>query len=178
MGLSKTKPFALMPRSAGRIAGLWNRKFNVLDPKLLRSDLPGVAAQLARRGFILDVADFSALEEQRKATQIEADRLRAERNAGAKAVGQAKAKGQDVAPLLARGEALGAELASAEKKLEVIQAELDAVQMGLPNLLHASVPEGRDEAANVEVRRWGEPRKLAFEPKDHVEVGARLGLDF
>jgi seryl-tRNA synthetase len=178
MGLSKTKPFALMPRSAGRIAGLWNRKFIVLDPKLLRSDLPGVAAQLARRGFVLDVAGFAALEEQRKATQIEADRLRAERNAGAKAVGQAKAKGQDVAPLLARGEALGAELQSAEKKLEVIQAELDAVQMGLPNLLHASVPEGRDEAANVEVRRWGEPRTFDFEPKDHVAVGEPMGMDF
>jgi seryl-tRNA synthetase len=150
----------------------------VLDSKLLRSDLPGVAAQLARRGFVLDVAGFAALEEQRKATQIEADRLRAERNAGAKAVGQAKAKGQDVAPLLARGEALGADLQSAEKKLEVIQAELHAVQMGLPNLLHASVPEGRDESANVEVRRWGEPRKFEFEPKDHVAVGEPMGMDF
>jgi seryl-tRNA synthetase len=150
----------------------------VLDPKLLRSDLPGVAAQLARRGFVLDVADFSALEEQRKAAQIEADRLRAERNAGAKAVGQAKAKGQDVAPLLARGEALGAELASAEKQLEVIQAQLNDIQMGLPNLLHASVPEGRDESANVEVRRWGEPRKFDFEPKDHVAIGEPMGMDF
>ena len=150
----------------------------MLDPKLLRSDLPGVAAQLARRGFVLDVADFSALEEQRKATQIEADRLRAERNSGAKAVGQAKAKGQDVAPLLARGEALGAELASAEKRLEVIQAQLNDIQMGLPNLLHASLPEGRDESANVEVRRWGEPRKFDFEPKDHVAIGEPMGMDF
>jgi seryl-tRNA synthetase len=150
----------------------------VLDPKLLRSDLPGVAAQLARRGFVLDVADFSVLEEQRKAAQIEADRLRAERNAGAKAVGQAKAKGQDVAPLLARGEALGAELASAEKQLEVIQAQLNDIQLGLPNLLHASVPEGRDESANVEVRRWGEPRKFDFEPKDHVAIGEPMGMDF
>jgi seryl-tRNA synthetase len=163
---------------AGRIADLWDRKFIVLDPKLLRSDLPGVAAQLARRGFVLDVADFSALEEQRKAAQIEADRLRAERNAGAKSVGQAKAKGQDVAPLLARGEALGAELASAEKRLEVIQAQLNDIQMGLPNLLHASVPEGRDESANVEVRRWGEPRKFDFEPKDHVAIGEPMGMDF
>ena len=150
----------------------------MLDPKLLRSDLSGVAAQLARRGFVLDVADFSALEEQRKAVQIEADRLRAERNAGAKAVGQAKAKGQDVAALLARGEALGAELASAEKRLEVIQAQLNDIQMGLPNLLHASVPEGRDESANVEVRRWGEPRKFDFEPKDHVAIGEPMGMDF
>jgi seryl-tRNA synthetase len=150
----------------------------VLDPKLLRSDLPGVAAQLARRGFVLDVADFSALEEQRKATQIEADRLRAERNAGAKAVGQAKAKGQDVAPLLARGEALGAELESAEKRLEVIQAQLNDIQLGLPNLLHASVPAGRDESANLEIRRWGEPRTFDFEPKDHVAIGEPMGMDF
>jgi seryl-tRNA synthetase len=178
LGLSKSKPFALISRTAGRIDALWDRNFNVLDPKLLRSDLPGVAAQLARRGFVLDVADFSALEEQRKSIQIEADRLRAERNAGAKAVGQAKAKGQDVAPLLARGEALGAELASAEKRLEVIQAQLNDIQMGLPNVLHASVPEGRDESANVEVRRWGEPRTFDFEPKDHVALGEPMGMDF
>ena len=150
----------------------------MLDPKLLRSDLPGVAAKLARRGFVLDVANFSVLEEQRKAAQIKADRLRAERNSGAKAVGHAKAKGQDVAPLLARGDALGAELASVEKKLEVIQAQLADLQMGLPNLLHASVPEGRDEAANVEVRRWGEPRIFDFEPKDHVAIGETMGMDF
>jgi seryl-tRNA synthetase len=150
----------------------------VLDPKLLRSDLAGVAAQLARRGFVLDVAAISALEEQRKSVQIDSDRLRAERNAGAKAVGQAKAKGQDVAPLLARGEALGAELVGVEKQLEVIQAELAAIQMGLPNLLHESVPEGRDESANVEVRRWGVPRQFDFEPLDHVAIGEKLGMDF
>ena len=150
----------------------------MLDPKLLRSDLPGVAAQLARRGFELDVAGFSALEERRKAIQMEADRLRAERNAGAKAVGQAKAKGEDVASLLARGEALGAELQGVEKQLEAIQGELAALQMGLPNLLHSSVPDGRDESANVEVRRWGDPRQFTFEPKDHVAIGERLGMDF
>ncbi len=150
----------------------------MLDPKLLRSDLPGVAAQLARRGFVLDVAAFSALEDQRKAVQIDADRLRAERNAGAKAVGQAKAKGQDASALLARGEALGAELQGVEKQLEVIQAELAALQLGLPNLLHTSVPDGRDESANVEVRRWGEPRIFDFEPKDHVAIGEKMGMDF
>ena len=150
----------------------------MLDPKLLRSDLQGVAAQLARRGFVLDVAGFSALEERRKAVQIDADRLRAERNAGAKAVGQAKAKGQDVAALLARGDALGAELQGVERQLEAIQAELEALQLGLPNLLHASVPEGRDESANVEVRRWGVPRQFDFEPKDHVAIGEKIGMDF
>jgi seryl-tRNA synthetase len=150
----------------------------VLDPKLLRSDLAGVAAQLARRNFVLDVAAFAALEEQRKAVQVEADRLRAERNAGAKAVGQAKAKGLDVAPLLARGEALSGELSGVEKQLEVIQAELSALQLGLPNLLHDSVPEGHDESANVELRRWGEPRQFDFPPLDHVAVGEKLGMDF
>ena len=150
----------------------------MLDPKLLRSDLPGVAAQLARRNFVLDVAAFAALEERRKALQIESDRLRAERNASAKAVGQAKAKGEDPAPLLARGEALGAELQGVEKQLDAIQAELHALQLGLPNLLHASVPDGADEAANVELRRWREPRQFTFEPKDHVAIGDRLGMDF
>jgi len=150
----------------------------VLDPKLLRSDLPGVAAQLARRNFVLDTAAFAALEDQRKAVQIDADRLRAERNAGAKAVGQAKAKGQDATALLARGEELGAELQAVERQLDVIQAELSALQLGLPNLLHSSVPDGLDETANVEVRRWGTPRTFDFEPKDHVAVGETMGMDF
>jgi seryl-tRNA synthetase len=150
----------------------------VLDPKLLRSDLPGVAAALARRGFVLDVAAFAALEEQRKAVQIEADRLRAERNAGAKAVGQAKSKGQDVAALLAAGEALGGELQRVEKQLEVIQAQVAALQLELPNSPHSSVPDGRDESANVEVRRWGVPRQFDFTPLDHVALGERIGMDF
>jgi seryl-tRNA synthetase len=150
----------------------------VLDPKLLRSDLPKVAAELSRRGFKLDVEKIGMLEEQRKSVQIEADGLRAERNANAKAAGQAKAQGRDAAPLLALGESLATRLATVEGKLEAIQAELSDVQLGLPNILHASVPDGRDENDNVEVRRWGEPRKFSFEPKDHVAVGARLGMDF
>jgi seryl-tRNA synthetase len=150
----------------------------VLDPKLLRSDLPGVAAALARRGFALDVATFAALEEQRKAVQIEADRLRAERNSNAKAVGQAKAKGQDAGGLLAAGEALGGQLQSVEKQLEVIQAQVASLQLELPNIPHSSVPDGRDEAANVEVRRWGAPRQFDFTPKDHVVLGERIGMDF
>jgi seryl-tRNA synthetase len=150
----------------------------VLDPKLLRSDLPGVAAALARRGFVLDVDRFASLEEQRKSTQIEADGLRAERNANAKAVGMAKSKGQDVAKLLSVGESLGAGLEGVEKRLEAIQAQITELQMGLPNILDDSVPDGSDESANVEVRRFGMPREFTFEPKDHVALGERLGMDF
>jgi len=150
----------------------------VLDPKLLRSDLPGVAAALARRGFVLDVDRFASLEEQRKSTQIEADGLRAERNANAKAVGMAKSKGQDAANLLSVGESLGAGLQGVEKRLEAIQAQITELQMGLPNILDDSVPDGSDESANVEVRRFGMPREFTFEPKDHVALGERLGMDF
>jgi len=150
----------------------------VLDPKLLRNDLPKVAAELARRGFALDVEKIAALEAERKAAQIEADSLRAERNANAKATGQAKAQGRDAGALIELGESLAQRLAALEGRLEAIQADLSSIQLGLPNILHASVPPGRDEADNVEVRRWGEPRALSFEPKDHVAIGARLGMDF
>lgn len=150
----------------------------MIDPKLLRSDLPGVAANLARRGFSLDIEGFRKLEEQRKHWQIEADRLRAERNANAKAVGMAKGKGEDTAPLIAKGEALLSDLNRADQGLTEAQAQLDRLQLELPNLLHESVPEGRDETANREVRKWGEPRRPAFKPRDHVELGEKLGLDF
>ncbi|HEX3913692.1 MAG TPA: serine--tRNA ligase [Steroidobacteraceae bacterium] len=150
----------------------------MLDPKLLRSDLTGVASALARRGFALDVAAFASLEDERKRTQIEADRLRAERNANAKAVGFAKSKGQDVAALLAAGETLGAGLQGLEQRLELIQTQLTDLQLGLPNILDPSVPEGRDESSNVELRRCGTPREFTFEPKDHVALGERLGMDF
>ena len=150
----------------------------MLDPKLLRADASGVAAQLARRGFVFDAAAFAALEDQRKAVQVEADRLRAERNANAKAVGVAKAKGQDAAALMRVGEPLVGQLQKAERELESVQEQLMNLQMSLPNILHASVPEGRDETSNVEVRRWGTPRQFEFEPKDHVALGERLGMDF
>jgi seryl-tRNA synthetase len=151
----------------------------VLDSKQLRADAAGVAANLARRGFVLDVAAFNALDERRKTAQIESDRVRSERNANAKAVGMAKGKGEDAAPLLERGQQLTQELEKADAEITKIQAELDAWQLGLPNLLHESVPEGRDESANKEVRRWGEPRKFELTPKDHVAIGESLGgLDF
>ncbi|MBS0612536.1 MAG: serine--tRNA ligase [Proteobacteria bacterium] len=150
----------------------------MLDAKALRADLAATAANLARRGFQLDTAAVQKIEERRKQVQVEADRLRAQRNAGAKAVGIAKAKGEDVTALLAQGEALGAQLTQAEAALARLQQALTELQLGLPNLLHESVPEGRDESANVEVRRWGEPRRFEFTPQDHVAVGEQLGLDF
>ncbi len=151
----------------------------MIDPKLLRSDPEAVARNLARRGFVLDVARLRALEERRKSAQVESDRLRAERNANAKAVGRAKGRGEDAASLLARGEQLTGELAAAEQALTAVQSELESWQLTLPNLLHESVPDGASEADNPEVRRWGEPRAFEFEPLDHVALGERLGgLDF
>ena len=151
----------------------------MLDSKQLRTETEAVAHNLARRGFALDLDAFRALEERRKAVQIEADRLRAERNANAKAVGMAKGKGEDASALLSRGEQLTGELTAAEVALAAVQTESDAWLMGLPNLLHDSVPDGRDETANVEVRRHGTPRVLDFTPLDHVDLGAKLGgLDF
>jgi seryl-tRNA synthetase len=151
----------------------------VIDPKQFRADLPGVAQNLARRGFTLDVSAVGALEEQRKQLQIEADRVKAERNSHAKSVGMAKSRGEDIAPLIARGEQLTQESARADEGLNAVQAELERLQLGLPNLLHDSVPAGRDENSNVEIRRWGEPRKPEFKARDHVEIGEKLGgLDF
>ena len=151
----------------------------MIDPKLLRSDPEAVARNLARRGFALDVERLRALEERRKSAQIESDRLRAERNANAKAVGMAKGRGEDAAALFARAEQLTGELAAADAALTAVQSELDGWLLGLPNLLHESVPEGTGEADNREVRRWGIPRVFEFEPLDHVTLGERLGgLDF
>ena len=151
----------------------------MIDPKLLRTDPQGVARNMARRGYVLDVAALQALEDQRKPLSMEVERLRAERNANARAVGSAKARGEQAAQLLAAGEALGQALVRAEGELAAVHNELEQWQLGLPNLLHESVPEGRDESANVEVKRWGEPRRFEFQPRDHVEIGERLGgLDF
>src|SRR5262245_35823230 len=151
----------------------------MLDPKLLRSDPAAIAANLARRGFTLDVARLSAIEETRRKWQLRVDELRNERNVHAKSVGKAKAQGQDIAPLLKQVETLGEELSRAESELSGAQAELDQIALGIPNTLHQSVPDGRDESANAEVRRWGELRKFAFKPRDHVEIGEKLGqIDF
>jgi seryl-tRNA synthetase len=147
----------------------------MLDIRTLRSDPQGVAANLARRGFTLDLAQFSALEARRKEAQVAVDALRNERNTRSKAIGHAKAQGQDVAPLLAEVESLGARLAQGEQELGALQAGLERLLLDLPNLVHESVPAGRDAAANVEIRRHGEPRKLDFEAADHVALAEGLG---
>jgi seryl-tRNA synthetase len=143
----------------------------MLDPKLLRTQIDEVAANLARRGVTLDVAAFNALEDRRKQAQTEAERLRNERNVHAKAVGKAKAAGQDIALLIAQSDALGTALETAEQRLAAVQSELDQLLLGLPNLLHESVPEGREESANVEIRRSGEPARFDFQPRDHIALG-------
>jgi seryl-tRNA synthetase len=151
----------------------------VLDPKLLRTELETVAANLARRGFQLDTAALGRLEERRKGLQVEVDRLRADRNTRARSIGQAKARGEDIVRLLAQADTLAADLARGEQDLEAVQTELTDLQLGLPNLLHDSVPDGGDESANAEVRRWGSPRSFDFQPLDHVAIGEKLGgLDF
>ncbi len=148
----------------------------MLDAKLLRTDLESVARNLARRGFTLDVGHFRALEERRKVAQVAADEIRAARNAHAKKVGMAKGKGEDITALLAEGEALARKLEGLDQEQVAVQAEFDAIILGLPNLLHDSVPDGRDESANVEVRRWGTPREFDFTPLDHVAIGEKLAL--
>ncbi|HWW20645.1 MAG TPA: serine--tRNA ligase [Steroidobacteraceae bacterium] len=151
----------------------------MIDPKLLRSAPEEIARQLARRGYQLDVTAWQRLEERRRHGQIETDRLRAARNAHAKSVGQARVRGEDIAPLMQQGEQLAKELAGAEQEFNGVQAELDRWQLDIPNLPHESVPAGTDESANVEVARSGEPRQFSFKPRDHVELGERLGaLDF
>jgi seryl-tRNA synthetase len=151
----------------------------MLDPRRLRQDTQGVAANLARRGFVLDVEGFSQLESRRKAVQVRAEELRNLRNARSKTIGQAKARGEDIEPLLGEVGRLGDELKAADEELAIVQQALDALLMGLPNLLDDRVPDGRDENANVEVRRHGEPRGFEFEPRDHVALGEALGqLDF
>jgi seryl-tRNA synthetase len=151
----------------------------MLDPKLLRQDVDRAAAALARRGFSLDVAGIQRLEAQRKALQVEVDKLRNERNVRSKAIGAAKARGEDIAPLLAEVEDMGQRMTVAEAGLESARSELEAIALNVPNIAHESVPDGADETANVEVRRVGVPRTFDFEPLDHVDLGARHGgMDF
>ncbi len=150
----------------------------MLDPRLLRNELETVAQQLARRGMQLDTAHISGLESRRKALQITTQELQNERNSRSKGIGRAKAAGEDIKPLLAEVSDLGERLKAAEEELQSVQQLLREISLGLPNLPHPDVPEGRDEADNREERRWGEPARFDFEPKDHVDLGANKGMDF
>jgi seryl-tRNA synthetase len=150
----------------------------MLDSKLLRTEPEKVAANLARRGFQLDVAKFQALEDQRKKWHVRVDELRNERNTKAKLIGYAKAKKDagGVAALMSTVEELGTQLATAEVELNNVNAELDQLVQVLPNLLQDSVPDGADETGNVEVRRWGTPKEFPYAPLDHVAIGEGLGM--
>ncbi len=151
----------------------------MLDPYLLRSDPGFVAAQLARRGLSLDTGRLEALEARRKAIQVSTQELQGERNSRSRLIGQAKKSGEDVAPLLAQVADLGDKLKVAEAELVAVQEELRRFALDLPNLPHDTVPEGRDDSANREERRWGEPRAFDFAPKDHVDLGVPTGwMDF
>ncbi|GGD02101.1 serine--tRNA ligase [Halopseudomonas salina] len=151
----------------------------MLDPKLVRSQPQMVAERLATRGFVLDVAQLESLEARRKTVQTRTETLQAERNSRSKSIGQAKARGEDIQPLLADVERMGTELSDAKQELEEIQAELDALLLSMPNLPEESVPVGKDEADNVELRQWGTPRDFDFDPRDHVSLGEQHGyLDF
>lgn len=151
----------------------------MLDPNLLRTEPDAVAEKLARRGFKLDVDTLRALEERRKVLQVNTENLQAERNSRSKSIGQAKARGEDIEPLRLEVNQLGEELDVAKAELESILGQIRDISLTLPNLLDESVPDGKDDSENVEVSRWGQPRKFDFEVRDHVTLGEMAkGLDF
>jgi len=152
----------------------------MLDPKLLRSELDTVRQQLARRGFTLDTDTLQTLENRRKTIQVETQELQAERNSRSKGIGKAKAAGEDIAPLLHEVEGLGEQLRTKEQALSQLQDELNDILMGIPNIPHASVPDGKGEDDNPVLRTWGKPPVFDFEARDHVDLGEQLGgqLDF
>ncbi len=147
----------------------------MLDPALLRGQISQTAQHLKARGFDLPVADLERLEAERKAIQVRTQELQNLRNSRSKAIGMAKGRGEDVAPLMAEVAGIGEELKSSEVRLDAIRAQIDAIALGVPNLPDASVPQGSDETGNVERHRWGSPRAFDFAVKDHVELGSRHG---
>lgn len=150
----------------------------MIDSQLLRKDLAGTAAALARRGYLLEEAAFAQLEARRKEVQVRTEALQSQRNTLSKQIGQAKAKGEDASSLMAQVADIPAQLDAAGAELTAIQAELDAWLSRIPNIPHASVPEGKSADDNIEVRRWGTPTVFDFAALDHVDLGARIGLDF
>ncbi|NVK11669.1 MAG: serine--tRNA ligase [Gammaproteobacteria bacterium] len=150
----------------------------MLDAKLVRAHAHAIAASLAKRGFEFDAETFMSLEQQRKQLQIDKENLEAERRTRSKAIGKAKASGEDIEPLLAEVSELGDRADEAKAELTKIQDQLDEILWGTPNLLDDAVPEGKDESENVEILKWGTPTELDFDAKDHVDLGAVHGLDF
>ncbi len=152
----------------------------MLDPKLLRTDLENIALQLTRRGFTLDTESLSTLEEKRKIIQVNTQELQSQRNTRSKSIGQAKARGEDIKPLLAEVGQLGEALEAAKIEQNQILEQINTIASSIPNLLDASVPNGASEDDNIEIKTWGTPRVFDFEIKDHVDLGAGLGkgLDF
>ncbi|CAJ0695449.1 serine--tRNA ligase [Ralstonia holmesii] len=150
----------------------------MLDIQLLRKDIDAVAARLKDRGYVLDVAGFAALEAERKAIQTRTEELQARRNSLSKQIGMLKGKGEDASGVMAEVSGIGDELKASAAQLDVVQAKVQELMLSIPNLPHESVPAGRDETQNVEVRREGTPRTFDFPVKDHVDLGAALGLDF
>ena len=150
----------------------------MLDIQALRNDLDGVVTALKKRGFEFDAEAFTRLENERKVVQTRTQDLQARRNSASKSIGIAKSKGEDVAPIMAEVAGIGEQLKVDEARLAGIQAELQQLLLNVPNLPHESVPVGKSEADNVEVRRVGTPRTFDFEIKDHTDVGTPLGLDF
>jgi len=148
----------------------------MLDPKLLRGQLDVVAARLQCRHVELDTAKLQSFEDSRRILQSETEQLQAERNAGAKKIGQAKRSGEDVAPIMARMQEVNERLETVKVELETLQNDISAFAMAIPNLPHESVPAGKGEDDNVEVHRWGTIRAFDFEPKDHADLGEALGL--
>jgi len=147
----------------------------MLDPKLLRSDLETVAEKLKIRGYQLDTANIGVLELQRKALQAQAQELQAERNSRSKGIGKAKAQGEDIAPLLAEVESLKTQLEEAEKASNAVQAQIETIYAGIPNIPHDSTPAGLTEDDNVEIRKWGTPTAYDFDVKDHVDLTEARG---
>jgi seryl-tRNA synthetase len=151
----------------------------MIDPQLLRNNLADVLKALSKRGYTLDQDHFNQLEEERKALQVKTQDLQQLRTSRSKAIGQAKAKGEDAQPLLDEVASLGDELKESDQKLQAIQLEINEIVMNMPNIPHATVPEGASEDDNVEERVWGQKPVFEFEPRDHVDLGERLGgMDF
>ena len=150
----------------------------MLESKLLRGNIDFVVEQLKRRNFSFDVAEFNKLEDQRKVIQVQTQDLQNLRNTKSKAIGQAKASGESIEPLLEEVSDLGEKLDNAKSALNDLQLKIDEIVMAIPNIPHPSVPEGKSEDENIELSKWGEPKKFDFEPKDHVDLGEMHGIDF